>query len=167
MVRVTRKTWVVLAVAGVGLVTALLLGYFLWYALSQTPSAIREAATRATFPLYEPTQLPNGYSIDAASVSLTSEALLFTASNKTGEKLVFTQTPVSQGFDFESFYKEQYVGMQDVQSIYGRGTTGVISNAMSGSLVTTSTWVLVTGTKDMAANTMASVIQNLKPVIAK
>lgn len=163
----TRKAKVVLAVAGVGLVTALLLGYFLWYAPNHTPSVLHDAASKAAFPLYEPSALPDGYVIDPESISLTSEALLFSASNNKGEKLIFTETPVSQEFDFESFYKEQYVGMQDVQSVYGRGTIGVIDNAMSGSLVATSTWVLVTGTKDMASSTMADVIRNLKPITVK
>lgn len=160
----TRKAKVVLAVAGVGFVTALLLGYFLWYAPNHTPPVLHDAASKAAFPLYEPSALPDGYVIDPDSVSLTSDALLFSASNNKGEKLIFTETPVSQEFDFESFYKQQYVGMQDVQSIYGRGTTGVINTVMSGSLVTTSTWVLITGSKDMPASSMVTVIKNLKPV---
>lgn len=162
----TKKTRVIIAVCivvaalGVG-------GFFVFKAIRPSASAVQLVADQAAFPIYEPSVLPAGYTIDPGSVSLTSQALLFSASNAKGTKLVFTETPVSQGFDFESFYKAQYVGMQDVQSIYGRGTTGVINGVMGGSLVTTSTWVLVTGTKDMPSSTMASIIQGLKPITNK
>lgn len=145
----------VLALVGAGI---------LWARSNQNPTALTLAATRASFPLYEPTKLPQDYSLDESSLSLTSQAFLVTARDGKDNVLIITQTPVPSDFDFESFYKTRFVGMQDAQSIYGRGKVGILDGSITGSLVTDSTWVLVKGPEEISANDMIQIILSLEPL---
>lgn len=136
--------------------------YYLWHMKS---SPLQKIANVSTFPIYAPTELPGGYAIDESSISLTGQALLFTATSQDGSQtLIFTQTPVPAEYDFESFYKTSFVGAQDAPSLYGRGNIGILDGVMSGSLVTDSTWVIIKGPKDLPANAMTEIVQALKPV---
>lgn len=146
------------------LVLALIAAGLLWARSGQSPGALTRAATRASFPLYEPAQLPKDYKLEEPSLSLTSQALLFTARDSKDNVLIFTQTPVPSDFDFESFYKTRFVGIQDAQSIFGRGKVGILDGSLTGSLVTDSTWVLIKGPEEMSANNMIQIISSLKPI---
>lgn len=87
-----------------------------------------------------------------------------TASKSSDKTIILTQQPVPAQFDFESFYDKQFDGAQDVSSIYGRGKAGILNGTMSGSLVTDSTWIIITGPEDLPANDMKLIIERLKLV---
>lgn len=162
-----RRTWLaVVVLAGVITISG---GVFFIIQRNTTtkPTVMQQAADRATFPLYTPSSLPEGYTLDQASLSLTKEALLVTARNQNGERIIFTEQPVPTEFDFESFYKKQFVGAQDVTSIYGRGQAGILDSTMSGSLVTDSTWVIIKGPPNLPLKDMETVVGGLKPVLSQ
>lgn len=147
------------------LLTAFMAAMLIWTRHDDFSSSIRQAANQAAFPIYSPTQLPEGFTIDEGSVSLTTEVLLFTAKNTQGDTLIFTENPVPKDFDFESFYNKQFVGAQNISSIYGRGQAGILDNVMSGSLVTDSTWIIIKGPENLPAKDMEMIIKGLKPLI--
>lgn len=136
----------------------------LWWRFSEAPTVFETIAKEATFPIYEPVWLPAGYHVDESSVSLTAQALLFTASNYQAEKIIVTQTPVPKSYDFESFYEAQMSGVQDAQSIYGRGKVGLLDEVVTGSLVTDSTWLLLKSHSSFSADDMKKIISSMRPV---
>lgn len=145
-------------------IIALISIVFLLWVQNNNPSPLSKLSEQSTFPIYQPGSLPSGYTIDESSISLTSQALLFTAKSKEGDQtLIFTETPVPAEYDFESFYKTRFIGAQDVSSLYGRGKVGIMDNMMAGSLATDSTWILVKGPENLPASEMVFVIERLKP----
>lgn len=158
-----RKKWVVCAAVVIVILTTV--GIVAWHKMSGGSSVLREQSQLSTFPLYEPTYLPEGYSLDESSISLTSQAMLMTAQNTKGDVIIFTENPTPKGYDYDSFYESRYSGIQDAPSIYGRGKAGIIDGAMSGSLVTDSTWILIKGSENLPAKDMKQIINSLKPLL--
>lgn len=159
------KKFILIVLAVAATLGLLIGGWLLWQNCQKEASPFNQAVKNSTFPIYTPTKLPEGYMIDQTSISLTSQALLFTAKSQDGAStLIFTETPVPAEYDFESFYKTRFVGAQDVTSLYGRGKIGIMDGMMSGSLATDSTWILVKGPENLPANEMKSIIEKLKPV---
>ena len=160
--RVTKKTigimFTLLAVI------ASLICCVVWYQKNTTPPKLKQAAAKASFPIYSPNTLPEGYALDDLSVSLSSQALVMALKKSGGGTVSITQTPVPQNFDYESFYKSQITGEQEAPSIYGRGKVGLIDDDMSGSLVTDSTWIIIKSTAEMSAQDMKNIVSGLKPI---
>ena len=159
------KKFILIVLAVAATLVLLIGGWLLWQNCQKEASPLNQAVNNSTFPIYTPTELPAGYAIDESSISLTSQALLFTAKSQDGSNtIIFTQTPVPAEYDFESFYKTRFVGAQDVSSLYGRGKIGIMDGMMAGSLATDSTWILVKGPENLPANEMKSIIEKLKPL---
>lgn len=145
------------------IIFAVAAGALLLFRQLNEPSPLESAANHATFPIFDIKTLPEGYEIDEASISLTSQALLIVAKNNKDKTIIITQTPVPKKFDYDSFYDDRFIGIQDAQSIYGRGKMELLDNAMTGSLVTDSTWIIIKAPEGFPAKDMLQIIASIKP----
>jgi hypothetical protein len=113
---------------------------------ARLPEAVQR---RTLFPIYLPGRLPDGFSIDPNSYDTAEGVLLFYASNKQGQKIVFTQQPKPQDFDFSRFNQST---LKQAERVIGAPYPSVIGMSEGGtvtlSVQTDSTWILVISNTD-------------------
>lgn len=121
--------------AGVG-------AYLLFFASHDPiPQSIR---SQASFTLYYPNSLPSGWSIDKSSfyADPSDQVVGYRLRGPDGNLNISIQ-PVPKSFNFNDFYSKRLTGTVQFLTLLGQGAVGTSENQLVGSLVTTSSWVLV------------------------
>jgi hypothetical protein len=122
-----------------------------------------DARSQTKLDLLYPTKLPVGYTVNKQNISLSNGILIYDATNKSGNRLVFTIQATPSNFNFDSFYKQQLTNRQQYNTNFGSATVGKNSNRVLGSLVDDSTWLLLsTNSSDVTFNDMSLVLTHLK-----
>ena len=137
-----KKRLVSLVFAG-SLLVVLAAGAVLWgrhNTASLLPPSVRQVAN---YPLYRPGWLPAGARLDPASVDATPQVVTFAFLYGGNKKLIFTEQPKPDGFDFDAFYSDQLTGKQTFATAAGQATTGLFEGSAFASLVTDSTWIIM------------------------
>jgi len=98
--------------------------------------------TNADFSLFYPTKLPAGYTIDKSTIKLTNGVVIYAAAN--GDlRIIFTIQKTPPSFDFNTFYSQALSNSQQFATPYGQVVIGKSKDRYLGSLVSGSTWVIV------------------------
>lgn len=163
---ISRKTWIVLDITFVVLIL-LTVGFFVFHAEKasiETPKIPDAVSGQLLFTPYVPSKLPSGFSIDPGSYKLQETALLFTASNKDGGRLVFSEQSVPKDLSMDQFYGSMIATPQRVDDAPQRTIFGKLQNGtgtMASIITQDNTWILVTMPKDAAKETAATIAQGL------
>jgi hypothetical protein len=106
--------------------------------------------------------LPPGYIVDKSSIKIANGALTYHADNGR-RRLVFTLQDVPTNLDFADFYKAQMKDIHQYTTAYGQAIIGTNDNRRLGSLVSGTSWMLLsTNTSDVTFDDMSLVMSSLK-----
>lgn len=140
-----------------------LAAFVLWYSALPGPVKVPPAiAERIYFPVYMPRQLPDGYVIQQPSFQEKDGSLIFTAVNTHTEKLVFTEQPMPERFDFARFYKESIRESENLPETPHQTVLGRLPNGNRLLSVTTEkTWLLITTASDLDEASARLIVSSL------
>jgi hypothetical protein len=126
---------------------------------SPFPNKIRQ---EALFQLYYPSQLPDGYSIDASSYHVKDGAVIFGAVSASGSTIAFSEQAVPKEFDFSGFYQglTHAKRVDSAQFSTVQGSTPDRATVMS--VVANSTWILLTSHQQMRDQDVKLVANHLR-----
>lgn len=117
-----------------------------------------------SFTIYLPKKLPDSYKLDTTSYTISEETLIFRATNKNGETVVFTEQKKPEGFDFNAFYADQF---SDATSISDAPFPSVYAIAPNKSklvsVITDDTWIMISG-PSTSATTIQDIAKQLRAV---
>lgn len=149
----------VITVAGFGI------GLMLASAGQQKARVPTSIADDIAFPIFLPGKLPGNYEIDEKSFSASEETLVFSASDGGGGSIVFTEQRKPPNFDFDEFYKQQ---MQEAKNVDKTPSPSVLGKSTENgapilSIVTDSTWILITSQSPVGDDGLELIARSLKP----
>ena len=128
---------------------------------TKIPDAI---STKLLFTPYIPSKLPEGFAVDKDSFRVQETALIFTASNQSGGRLVVSEQSVPKDLSMDAFYSSTITGPQRLEGLKYRTIFGELQ-AKNGTLVsivtTDNTWILVAMPKDATRETATIISQGL------
>lgn len=138
-------------VAGFILLFSLIAGAALWALLRPTGRAPVASAGEfsvavqrtATFALYYPRVLPEGWQVNASSMSASAELVTFSVTDRTGTRLVVTQQMTPPIEQLDAFYKEQILEPATVTTAIGRAVIGSFEGGSIGAVTAGNTWIVV------------------------
>lgn len=100
--------------------------------------------------------------VNPSSFDATSQVVTFSFSYDSGKKLIFTEQPKPEGFDFNNFYEEQLADKRTVDTAVGSATIGLFEGSSFASVVTDKTWVIMRAPSGIDSNSLARVISGLR-----
>ena len=121
-------------------------------------------SAKLLFTPYVPTKLPKGFEIDKSSYTMQETALIFTASSKSGGRLVFSEQSVPKDMNMDEFYGNNVSNPQRLDGLKYRTIFGALQgrNSTIASIVTEDgTWILATMPKDATKETATTISQSL------
>lgn len=159
--RSRRKKWIVLGMI-VLLVTSI--AVIITYPRPQPTattevkqSGLEQLAAQAGFTVFVPGELPQGFSLDEASASLSSGVLLYTIRGPNGSHVIVTQQQKPSNFDYQAIVTDS-----SFKTPYGTATAYEQSDKSMGSLVSDTTWVVCNSSKSIGAKAMEAVLQSFQ-----
>lgn len=151
-----------------GILVLLLAGAvgFVFYQNRKPLIAIPAAITKEiSFPIYIPKQLPDGFSVELSSFQhISSEGvLLFQATDKAGDKLVFSEQPKPENFDFNDFNTKQLINSKSLPNVPYPTTIGKTIDKQTTliSIVTDRTWIIATTQTELSNQQLLDVAASL------
>jgi hypothetical protein len=161
-----RKTRVIAAIT---LGAAMLLGIGIpWYQHTH-PAAFDpfDAKTIAAmkFPIYYPTNVPQGYRVDGKSVSLPQAGVVSYRLVGPDKQMIYvTQEARPNKFDLGGFYKK-FSGLHEIAFEDGAIATGELDSGRTeiSSRNTNKTWILVTTQADVPLDQLTNMLKGFVP----
>ncbi len=164
--RISWRLWVPLGCIVVLLVWAGVLGFQI---LHTEQKLIPETTTRQlNFAAYAPQALPGVYRLASNSFAVSKDngvsLLVFKASDTTGDTITFTEQSKPNGFDFSAFYQNQLTDPKTLNqvpypSVWGKDK---LQQQTTLSIVTDSTWILVTTKAPIDEQGLLRIAQSLQ-----
>ena len=143
-----KVKWLIISILVV-IVIALIVGSTLLFLARYRPNATNPFTTNilvtTKFTLYYPTNLPEGYYIDANSVSTPQTGVvILDIQNSRNQKIYMSQEARPSEFNFGGYYKD-FSGLNEQVTSQGTIATGYINNHQTvvGSLLINGTWVFL------------------------
>lgn len=160
-----RKLWAKITPWAVSL---LVIGFAIGLVLAPSPQATTylpvHIKNKLNFPVFLPKTLPSHFSISENSFTLDEDTLLFSAENKTGQTIVFSEQQKPVGFNFDSFYQEHIKEARTVDNTPFptiAGKSPAQQNAEVVSVVTDKTWVIISS-NTVSRDQLQDIARNLK-----
>jgi hypothetical protein len=105
--------------------------------------------SQTNLPILYPSKLPPGYKVIKSSFNVTSgNVVAYYASDSKGNHINFTVQPRPKSFDFDKFYTQIMSDTTRFNTPAGEAVIGKANDKLLGSLATTSSWLLVTGSSN-------------------
>jgi len=122
-------------------------GGYLYYSKNNVvPSKIK---SQAEIPVFNPTKLPSGFKINKNSFNVTQGNIItYYAENTSKDKINFTIQARPSNFNFDKFYSETMSNSTRFSTPLGEAAVGKAGGHLLGSLATTKSWALITGSND-------------------
>lgn len=156
-----RKAWIVPLLLIIGLVATV--GWII-RAPRQQSFLPAELAGKITFTVYAPKTMPTGFSLKTDSLRYQEGVLLLDITSPIAdEPLVVSEQARPQDFKFEDFYKD-FFGSTKTTNELGELVVGTVRDQTIASLLTDTTWVLITGSKNIEFATVSELAKSLAPV---
>ena len=115
------------------------------------------------FPLYQPSWLPQGYSIETASITQPQEGVVvFNLTNAAGNKIYISEAARSETYDYGGFFNRIEKNAQ-FKAKLGQAVVGYVDGEKTviGSLVSEKTWIIVNGkVGTLTINEAKSILQS-------
>ncbi len=124
------------------------------------PKSIKE---EVSFPIYVPGRLPGNYQVNADSFTLNEATLIFSATDAAGSRIVFTEQPRPQDFNFDTFYKEQLKDPEILSDVPFPSVVGKTKEqTMVLSIVTPETWIMASTNSPLGVNDLKTIAEHVK-----
>lgn len=154
-----KKLYIVLTLIFIG-VGGGVYYYFIRNQNNPIPPAVQSAVS---LPLYYPEKLPEGFSLDSNSYSVSGEIVSFHAINQKNQKLIFTIQPRPPTFDFPTFYQKGLSGTEQFTTPAGQAAIGKAQTKLIGNLVTDTGWVIISAdTDEIDSDDLRLTLSNLR-----
>lgn len=134
-----RHNLIIFAVLAVLASTAV----FYWQVQGSASIIPAGVKSQARFPLYEPRELPKGFSLDSSSLQYTGGVLSFKV-KKAKNSYFITQQIKPLAFDIKNFHLTQINKPQLVSTYGGIAVMGQFGGNRVSSLAASQTWVMIT-----------------------
>lgn len=121
------------------------------------PESIKKSVL---FPVYYPTQLPDGYQIESSSFQANSNVLLYSIGKAGAQPIAVTVQSKPENFDFDNFHLKQMRSSREVLTGSGKAVIGLFGDKPTGSLVTADTWVLVSANPQLPADQLEALMKS-------
>ena len=118
----------------------------------------RVILSQVNFPLYYPTELPAGFSLDKNSFSETSGVVTYVINYDNGKKLIFNTQALPKDFDFDSFQGNG----KKIGSSLGDAYVGSLGNNTVVSVATDKSWLFIGVPSPINTPAMEVILQHLK-----
>lgn len=132
-------------------------GVAAWQGLAQANERIpAEIRQKVAFPLYYPSELPEGFRVDDKSFSATKDVATY-AFDGPDTRLAISVQPKPPGFSFDDFHSKQITGGEPLDTPVGKAIIGTLGDRLVSSIVTDRAWILI----NAPAKTETSVLERL------
>jgi hypothetical protein len=150
---------------GMPVIGLLIGGGIVWYLNLLRPHILPEIVEVANFQIYYPKQLPNHYTLKNDSFKYSSKegTLIFEASDKAGDRLVFTEVKPPKDFNYSKFYEQQLSDSKPLENTPFPSRVGKAFDKKTTlmSIIADGTWIMVSTTADVSNQDMYSVAQSI------
>lgn len=159
----TLRKQLLLVLVGLG---AIVLGGIIWQLQAPPNNKLFSArdAAKAGFNLYYPAALPKGLSVRPESAIIGDPVVTFNIYNKSGNPLPVTEQARPAGFDFAKFYKHNFQVNQQFTTPVGEAAVGKLQGINVCSLVTTTTWIMISAQDAAGTNHLPALCKAFKPL---
>lgn len=136
-----------------------------WYVTSRQQSPFPASMQDSKLTKFYPTTLPDGFAVDKSSMKQTSGVITYIATDAKKRYINFSLQPRAESFDFNTFYGTILTRSFKFVTSNGEAAVGTMqSNGNSvGSLVNSSTWVIVSATASVSNDDIQKIVSGLKP----
>src|SRR5688572_21967975 len=134
-----KRAWFFMAALGLLLIAASVA----WALLQPTGTTIVPVAMarRVSFPVYQPTWLPEGFSVKQESFDATQQVLTFAIKDTAVTRLVFTEQPKPALEQINGFYTQQLSEVRTLPIEKGEVTLGQFEGMPIAAVATDKTWI--------------------------
>jgi hypothetical protein len=154
--------------AGLAVIAALAVTLIVWGLLALThrqtwPAAsLVSAAHSASYPIYYPTKLPNGFSPRIDTPKVSDDVFIYTLTYDGNKKLFVSAIPKPTRVQFDDFYNRILSNKTNVLNPAGTAVVGTANDQPVGSLVTTQTWVTMNAPGGIDTQRLQALVTSLK-----
>jgi hypothetical protein len=110
---------------------------------NSTPFSI-ETRQAVDFPLYYPTNLPAGFTLDKTSISSTDEVVLYNLKAPGDAIINVSVQKRPEGANLEAFYAQELSDVHSIPTTHGVVKIGKRGQSIFASLVTDTSWIIGT-----------------------
>lgn len=155
-----KKLYIALVLVFIVAVSAGVYYYLTRIQNNPIPASVQSAVS---LPLYYPEKLPEGFSLDRNSYSVSGGIVSFHAVNQQNQKLIFTIQPRPPTFDFSTFYQKGLSGTEQFTTPVGQAAIGKAQTKLIGNLVTETSWIIVSSdTDELDSDDLRLALNNLR-----
>jgi hypothetical protein len=136
-----KRTWIFITAIALFLLAA----GAVWIASRPTRAVIvpTAMARRVSFPVYQPTWLPESFLVNHESFDATRQVLTFAIKDRAVTRLVFTEQPKPAPEQINAFYAQQLSEVRTVPTEKGEITLGRFEGMSLAGITTEKTWILI------------------------
>jgi hypothetical protein len=146
------------------LITGVIIGLAVHHSLGGSNSPLSETIkSHASFPLYYPKDLPQGYVLHQQAYDTENSVVSFDLINQ-GREIYFSEQALPRRFDFASFHNNQMTGTSKLNTPVGPAYIGIINKQDVASVETPKTWVLITAGNGVGLVELQAISQSLQQI---
>ena len=155
----------------IGLVVAFILlagGAAAWFVLQSHQAIVlpQEVVSKTLFPIYVPSQLPAGFTLDDKTIGNDGDVLVFQIKDESNRVIAITEQSIPANFNFTDFYEKQVKGARTLggtpfHSVIGESITKEGPGFKMLSIRADNTWVMVSG-QNIGDSELEFIAKNLR-----
>ncbi len=134
---------------------------FFWLRKDSSPFSA-DVRSSVNFPLYYPRKLPKDYMIDKKSVSVANNVVFFNVTKSNSPPIIVSEQPVATRFNFDDFYSKQISVTTQLTNGEGRIIFGKILTRQVATLVSPTTWVILSADTKTPPGDISTLVESLK-----
>ncbi|HET7637177.1 MAG TPA: hypothetical protein VFK47_00410 [Ktedonobacteraceae bacterium] len=138
------------------------IGGRLWI-FKPAPSPFKEALTQVVFPIYYPQPMPAGFTLDTQSIQVSGGIVFYTLRATNGNTVTVTNQLPPIAMDPITTFETSLTEPEIVHTAYGNAKIGKLPGTVSGSLLTTKTWIIINSQQTDTLPRFAEIFQALRP----
>lgn len=121
-----------------------------------------EISSRVDYALFYPASLPAGHRIDEHSFSGTKSAVIFSISDLSNNKIIFSEQKVDPSLDLTELYSDKFIKPEVVSTPYGLATMGLAEGKLVASLAAGETWIIATANSQTNLNILKELFRSIR-----
>jgi len=143
-------------------IVAILLGYKILSARGYVIS--EQIIGKVSHAIFVPQKLPSGYKVSSGSFSFSEGNLVFSAADKSGSSITFSEQRVPKDFDFEKFYQAQIENAKRLDDTPYPSVIGKVpdSDKTLLSVVADDTWIIASTSAPLGEQEFATIAKGMK-----
>ncbi len=161
----SRKWLVITVITAVILIAAGITGFILYKHRNPYAPLPKNTANLVSFPVYFPVKLPARYHINPKNVSVNSQLISYeiTKSGDSSFSLTVNEQALPNNFDFSQLGSKDNNGTP-LQTNLGTGYIYTFHDRKNATIVTTTTWLILSGTTQVSNTDIQTITDTLTAV---